>query len=283
MSEGCSNIGAKVIIVHTDFDRSYAHVDSEEEFSDDETDDMMQAELRQICRLGNKAMLKTFLVDNSEIDLDMMDPEGELHIKKTDTPDWQVYDIAAGKTVLNDRGSLEAATKTAQFDEIVEILFEPGAGCGGGGQPREHTLAQCGSVLPLHHADCGLPAVEGGWCNHHQLGWGHTSPTDELTWAEDFKSKERFCRFQNKISKCPQNASLRTATGSLIQPTTRIFASCALIGFKSARNKIELSSIHNNLDNGVPVDPNIVILMRALLGSMIWWTRTCRLLKLGRK
>lgn len=105
MSEGCSNIGAKVIIVHTDFDRSYAHVDSEEEFSDDETDDMMQAELRQICRLGNKAMLKTFLVDNSEIDLDMMDPEGELHIKKTDTPDWQVYDIAAGKTVLNDRGS----------------------------------------------------------------------------------------------------------------------------------------------------------------------------------
>ena len=60
---------------------------------------------RQICRLGNKAMLKAFLVDNFEIDLDMMDPEGELHIKKTDTPDWQVYDIAAGKTVLNDRGS----------------------------------------------------------------------------------------------------------------------------------------------------------------------------------
>ena len=59
-------------------------------------------------------------------------------------------------------GPLEAVTKTAQFDEIVEILFEPGAGCGGGGQPREHTLAQCGSVLPLHHADCGLPAVEGG-------------------------------------------------------------------------------------------------------------------------
>ena len=38
-------------------------------------------------------------------------------------------------------GPLEAVTKTAQFDEIVEILFEPGAGCGGGGQPREHTLA----------------------------------------------------------------------------------------------------------------------------------------------
>ena len=92
MSEGCSNHGAKdiIIIVHTDYERSYAaddDVDSEEEFTDDETDDMMQVELRQICRLGNRAMLKTFLVDNPEIDLDMMDPEGEFHIKKTDTSD----------------------------------------------------------------------------------------------------------------------------------------------------------------------------------------------------
>ena len=56
--------------------------------------------------------------------------------------------ISRRQTLLIDKfmilqlgGPLEAVTKTAQFDEIVEILFEPGEGCGGGGQPREHTLA----------------------------------------------------------------------------------------------------------------------------------------------
>ena len=37
----------------------------------------------QICRLGDKAMLKTFLVNNPEIDLDMMDPEGKIKIRRT--------------------------------------------------------------------------------------------------------------------------------------------------------------------------------------------------------
>ena len=55
--------------VHTDLESIDDDIDSEEEFTDDETDDM-QLELRQICRLGDKAMLKTFLVNNPEIDLD---------------------------------------------------------------------------------------------------------------------------------------------------------------------------------------------------------------------
>jgi hypothetical protein len=80
MSGGCPNRGA-TIDVHTDFESSDDDVDSVEEFTDDETDDM-QLELRQICRLGDKAMLKTFLVNNPEIDLDMMDPEGKLNIRR---------------------------------------------------------------------------------------------------------------------------------------------------------------------------------------------------------
>ena len=88
---------------------------------------MQQLELRQICRLGDKAMLKTFLktflVKNPEIDLDMMDPEGKLNIKNTDITRNLLF--LAGTTVLN-----EGATKTAQFVEIVEILLEAGAGLG---------------------------------------------------------------------------------------------------------------------------------------------------------
>ena len=59
---------------HTDYESSDDDVDSDEEFTADETDEM-QLELRQICRLGDKAMLKTFLVNNHEIDPDLMDPE----------------------------------------------------------------------------------------------------------------------------------------------------------------------------------------------------------------
>jgi len=121
---GCSNLGANG--VQPDFERSDDDVDSEEEFTDDEADDMMQVELRQICRLGDKAMLKTFLVNNPEIDLDMMDPE-------------------AGTTVLN-----EAATKTAQFAEIVEILLEAGAGLG--------VVDSLGNT-PLHNAVLYYPST----------------------------------------------------------------------------------------------------------------------------
>ena len=35
-----------------------------------------QLQLRQLCRLGDKNSLKIFLVDNSDIDLDVRDPEG---------------------------------------------------------------------------------------------------------------------------------------------------------------------------------------------------------------
>ena len=43
----------------------------------------LQLELRQLCRSGNKAMLKTFLVNNPEIDLDVKDPEGKKDTIKT--------------------------------------------------------------------------------------------------------------------------------------------------------------------------------------------------------
>jgi hypothetical protein len=43
----------------------------------------LQLELRQLCRSGNKAMLKTFLVNNPEIDLDVKDPEGKKDTMKT--------------------------------------------------------------------------------------------------------------------------------------------------------------------------------------------------------
>ena len=55
MSGGSSNRGAKG--VYTDFESSDDDVDWEEEFTDD-----LHLELRQVCRLGDKAMLKTFLV-----------------------------------------------------------------------------------------------------------------------------------------------------------------------------------------------------------------------------
>ena len=37
----------------------------------------IQLQLRKVCRLGDKNMLKTFLTDNPGIDLDVRDPEGE--------------------------------------------------------------------------------------------------------------------------------------------------------------------------------------------------------------
>ena len=37
----------------------------------------LQVELRQICRLGDREALKTFLANNPEINLDFKDPDGE--------------------------------------------------------------------------------------------------------------------------------------------------------------------------------------------------------------
>lgn len=41
----------------------------------------LQLELKQICRLGDKEALKTFLANNPEINLDFKDPQGTEHIK----------------------------------------------------------------------------------------------------------------------------------------------------------------------------------------------------------
>ena len=81
-----------------------------------------------------------------------MDPEGKINIMKTDITSNLLF--IAGTTVLN-----KAATKTAQFaEEIVEILLEAGLGVV---NSMGNTLAQHCAVLPLHHADCRLAAVEG--------------------------------------------------------------------------------------------------------------------------
>ena len=37
----------------------------------------LELELRQICRLGDKDALKTFLANNPEINLDFKDPDGK--------------------------------------------------------------------------------------------------------------------------------------------------------------------------------------------------------------
>merc|ERR1711892_521617 len=111
MSEGRPSRGARVVYKEVDNDE-------EDEFESEDAFDYaaekiyqsvfppltpLQLELRQLCRSGNKTMLKTFLANNPEIDLDVKDPE-------------------AGTTALN-----EVSTKTAQFAEIVELLLQAGA------------------------------------------------------------------------------------------------------------------------------------------------------------
>ena len=49
----------------------------------------IQLQLRKVCRLGDKDLLRTFLADNPEIDLDMKDPEGEYSEIEND----QVIDV----------------------------------------------------------------------------------------------------------------------------------------------------------------------------------------------
>ena len=60
----------------------------------------------------DKAMLKTFLVHNPEIDLDKVDPEGKLNIKKRENIDNLL--VLVGIAVL-----YEACTQTTQFAEIL--------------------------------------------------------------------------------------------------------------------------------------------------------------------
>ena len=85
MSEGRPSRGARVVYKEVDSDE-------EDEFESEDAFDYaaekiyqsvfppltpLQLELRQLCRSGNKTMLKTFLANNPEIDLDVKDPEGK--------------------------------------------------------------------------------------------------------------------------------------------------------------------------------------------------------------
>jgi len=113
MSSGRPSRGARVVYKEVDSDED--EFESEESFEDFVAEEKifqavfppltpLQLELRQLCRSGDKSMLKTFLANNPDIDLDVKDPE-------------------AGTTALN-----EVATKSAQFSEIVEMLINAGAG-----------------------------------------------------------------------------------------------------------------------------------------------------------
>jgi len=112
MSTGRPSRGARVVYKEVESDED--EFESEEAFDNFDEEKIyqsvfppltpLQLELRQLCRSGNKSMLKTFLANNPDIDLDVKDPE-------------------AGTTALN-----EVATKSAQFAEIVELLIEAGAG-----------------------------------------------------------------------------------------------------------------------------------------------------------
>ena len=86
----------------------------------------VQKELKKVCRLGDKSLLKTFLSDHPNIDLDIKDVDGA--------------------TLLT-----EAATKTAQFSDIVEVLLQAGA-----------SLSACDSLgnSPLHNAVLYYPSTQ---------------------------------------------------------------------------------------------------------------------------
>ena len=129
MSTGRPSRGARVVYKEVESDED--DFESEAAFDDFAEEKIyqsvfppltpLQLELRQLCRSGNKTMLKTFLANNPEIDLDVKDPEGMFAYETY----WFVlhFCIAAGTTALN-----EVATKSAQFAEIVELLIEAGAG-----------------------------------------------------------------------------------------------------------------------------------------------------------
>jgi len=84
MSTGRPSRGARVVYKEVESDED--DFESEEAFDDFDEEKIyqsvfppltpMQLELRQLCRSGNKSMLKTFLANNPDIDLDAKDPEG---------------------------------------------------------------------------------------------------------------------------------------------------------------------------------------------------------------
>ena len=86
----------------------------------------VQKELKKVCRLGDKSLLKSFLSDHPNIELDIKDVNGD--------------------TLLT-----EAATKTAQFSDIVEVLLEAGA-----------SLSVCDSLgnSALHNAVLYFPSTQ---------------------------------------------------------------------------------------------------------------------------
>ena len=79
-----------------------------------------------MCRLGDKELLRTFLTDNPGIELDVKDPDGG--------------------TLLT-----EAATKTAQFCDIAEVLIVQGAGL--------EVTDSLGNT-PLHNAVLYYPSTQ---------------------------------------------------------------------------------------------------------------------------
>ena len=86
----------------------------------------IQLQLRKFCRLGDKDLLKTFLSENPGIELDVRDPDGG--------------------TLLT-----EAATKTAQFCDIAEVLIQAGAGL--------EVTDSLGNT-PLHNAVLYYPSTQ---------------------------------------------------------------------------------------------------------------------------
>ena len=86
----------------------------------------IQKELKKVCRLGDKSLLKSFLSDHPNIELDIKDVDGA--------------------TLLT-----EAATKTAQFSDIVEVLLQAGA-----------SVSVCDSLgnSPLHNAVLYYPSTQ---------------------------------------------------------------------------------------------------------------------------
>ena len=86
----------------------------------------VQKELKKVCRLGDTNLLKSFLSDHPNIELDIKDVDGA--------------------TLLT-----EAATKTAQFSDIVEVLLQAGA-----------SVSVCDSLgnSPLHNAVLYYPSTQ---------------------------------------------------------------------------------------------------------------------------
>ena len=86
----------------------------------------VQKELKKVCRLGDKSLLKSFLSDHPNIELDIKDVDGA--------------------TLLT-----EAVTKAAQFSDIVEVLLEAGA-----------SVSVCDSLgnSPLHNAVLYYPSTQ---------------------------------------------------------------------------------------------------------------------------